>query len=245
MPTNQLVAVITGASSGIGEATARKLATAGYQVILGARRIDKLKQIATEINAIALPLDVTDETSVSNFVNQLETVDVLVNNAGLALSKDEIVNAKISEWETMWKTNVMGNLLMDKAIIPKMLRAEKGHIINVTSISAFSTYIGGAGYTSSKHAQGALHETLRMELLGTPIRLTEICPGAVETEFSVQRFHGDQNAADKVYEGFKPLTGDNIADSIVFAVQQPANVNIDKIVIQPINQNIGDFNRTN
>ena len=231
--------MITGASSGIGAATAVALGRRGYQIVVGARRIDRLQRVAGE-EGVAISLDVTDQKSVTAFVREVsrrfERVDVLVNNAGGALGLNPVAHAVDEEWIGMWKTNVLGLMWMTRACLPLLRKAKHGHIVNIGSIAGFETYVGGGGYTAAKHAVRAITRTLRLELNGEPIRVTEIDPGLVETEFSVVRFHGDRKAAKAVYEGLKPLTAEDIADCVVFAVTRPPHVDIDEIVIRPVAQ---------
>jgi hypothetical protein len=233
------IAVITGASSGIGAATAIALGRHGYQIVVGARRVDRLERVAGE-EGVALPLDVTDEKSVNGFVREISKrfgrVDVLVNNAGGALGLNPMADAIDDEWIGMWKTNVLGLMWMTRACLPLLRKAKHGHIVNIGSIAGFETYIGGAGYTAAKHAVRAITKTLRLELNGEPIRVTEIAPGLVETEFSVVRFHGDRSAAKAVYQGLKPLAAEDVADCVVFAVTRPPHVDIDEIVVRPVAQ---------
>ena len=233
------IAVITGASSGIGAATAIALGRHGYKVVVGARRIERLQRVAGE-QGVALRLDVTDEDNVKEFVRDVAKrfghIDVLVNNAGGALGLNPIAQAVDDEWVGMWKTNVLGLMWMTRACLPLLRKARHGHIVNIGSIAGFETYKGGAGYTAVKHAVRAITKTLRLELNGEPIRITEIAPGLVETEFSVIRFHGDRKAAKAVYEGIKPLTAEDIADCVVFAVTRPPHVDIDEIVVRPVAQ---------
>ena len=233
------IAVITGASSGIGAATAIALGRHGYKVVVGARRIERLQRVAGE-QGVALRLDVTDEDNVKEFVRDVAKrfghIDVLVNNAGGALGLNPIAQAVDDEWVEMWKTNVLGLMWMTRACLPLLRKARHGHIVNIGSIAGFETYKGGAGYTAVKHAVRAITKTLRLELNGEPIRITEIAPGLVETEFSVIRFHGDRKAAKAVYEGIKPLTAEDIADCVVFAVTRPPHVDIDEIVVRPVAQ---------
>jgi 3-hydroxy acid dehydrogenase/malonic semialdehyde reductase len=233
------IAVITGASSGIGAATAIALGRHGYQIVVGARRIERLERVAGE-EGIALHLDVTDEQSVDQFVGEVAgrfgRIDVLVNNAGGALGLSPIEKAVDEEWIGMWKTNVLGLMWMTRACLPLLRKAKHGHIVNIGSIAGFETYMGGAGYTAVKHAVRAITKTLRLELNGEPIRITEIAPGLVETEFSLVRFHGDRKAAKAVYEGLKPLTAEDVADCVVFAVTRPPHVDIDEIVVRPVAQ---------
>ncbi len=229
-------AVVTGASSGIGEATARELAGQGYHVYVGARRVDRLQRLAEEIGGTALPLDVTDEASVRAFTEAVERVDVLVNNAGGAKGLAPVAEADLDDWRWMWETNVLGTLRITKALLPKLIASGDGLIVTVTSVAAFTAYDNGSGYTSAKHAQAVLHRTLRGELLGQPVRLTEIAPGAVETEFSLVRFGGDGERADKVYEGIDPLVAQDIAEIIGFVAGRPPHVNLDTIVVKPRDQ---------
>jgi NADP-dependent 3-hydroxy acid dehydrogenase YdfG len=233
------IAVITGASSGIGAATAIALGRHGYRIVVGARRAERLPRVAGE-DGMALRLDVTDEASVDEFVTEVKRrfgrIDVLVNNAGGALGLNPIEKAVDDEWITMWKTNVLGLMFVTRACLPLLRKARHGHIVNIGSIAGFETYRGGAGYTAAKHAVRAITRTLRLELNGEPIRVTEIAPGLVETEFSLVRFHGDRKAAKAVYQGLKPLTAEDIADCVVYAVTRPPHVNIDEIVVRPLAQ---------
>jgi NADP-dependent 3-hydroxy acid dehydrogenase YdfG len=229
-------AVITGASAGIGAATARRLAAAGFQVVLGARRLERCRQTAEEVGGTALPLDVTDATSVAAFSEQVPSCQVLVNNAGGALGLEPVAHADEEHWRQMWESNVLGTLRMTKALLPKLIASGNGHVVTITSVAALEVYDGGGGYTSAKHAESALHRTLRGEHLGDPVRFTEVCPGMVETEFAVVRFAGDTDRAASVYRGLTPLTADDVADVITFAVTRPPHVNIDQIVLKPRDQ---------
>ncbi len=230
-------AVVTGASSGIGAATARALAGAGFRVFVGARRLDRLQEVAAPIGATALPLDVTDAESVAAFVARLPSqVHLLVNNAGGAQGVDRVETARDEDWRWMWETNVLGVMRVTRALLPALRASGDGHVINVGSIAGFETYVGGAGYTGSKHAVRALTRTLRLELLGEPIRVTEVAPGLAETEFSLVRFDGDAERAKGVYRGLDPLTGEDVADCIVWAATRPSHVNIDEIVVRPRDQ---------
>ncbi|HEY3609428.1 MAG TPA: SDR family oxidoreductase [Pseudonocardiaceae bacterium] len=233
MTIERPVAVVTGASSGIGDATARQLAKDGFRVVLGARRLDRLTAIADEIDGTALPLDVTDPTSVAEFARAVPAARVLVNNAGGALGAEPVASADEDHWRRMWESNVLGTLRVTKALLPTLLDSGDGHIVTITSIAAVEVYDGGAGYTSAKHAESALHRTLRGEYLGRPVRFTEILPGMVETEFSLIRFDGDADRAAKVYAGLTPLTAADVAEVIGFAVSRPSHVNLDSIVIKP------------
>ena len=233
------VAVVTGASSGIGAATVVALGRLGYRIAAGARRVERVRRVVGE-SGVALPLDVTKLESIDTFVGEVKKkfgrVDVLVNNAGLASGLNPIDQARDDEWIEMWEVNVLGLMRMTRACLPLIRKARHGHIVNLGSIAGFETYKGGAGYTASKHAVHAISRTLRLELNGEPIRVTEIEPGMVETEFSLVRFHGDRKAAKDVYKGVKPLVAADIADCIVFAVTRPPHVDIDEIIVRPIAQ---------
>jgi NADP-dependent 3-hydroxy acid dehydrogenase YdfG len=230
------VAVVTGASSGIGEATARTLARQGFHVAAAARRAERIQPLADEIGGTAIVADVTDDAAVDALAAQLSRVDVLVNNAGGARGLAPVADADLEHWRWMWETNVLGTLRVTRALLPKLVASGDGLIVTVTSIAALETYDNGAGYTAAKHAQGALHRTLRGELLGKPVRLTEIAPGAVQTEFSLVRFDGDQNRAAEVYEGITPLVAEDVAEVIGFVASRPSHVNLDLIVIRPRDQ---------
>jgi 3-hydroxy acid dehydrogenase/malonic semialdehyde reductase len=233
------VAVITGASSGIGAATVVALGRLGYRIVAGARRLERVRRVVGESGA-ALPLDVTKVESIDAFVDEVKKkfgrIDVLINNAGLASGLNPVAEARDDEWIEMWEVNVLGLMRMTRACLPLLRKARHGHIVNLGSIAGFETYKGGAGYTASKHAVHAISRTLRLELNGEPIRVTEVEPGMVETAFSVVRFHGDRKAARAVYQGVKPLTAGDIAECIVFAVTRPPHVDIDEIVVRPIAQ---------
>lgn len=235
---DQGVAVITGASSGIGAATAKALVAAGFEVILGARRADRVTALASELGsrARALPLDVTSRASVDSFCAHVEACRLLVNNAGGALGLDPIATADEHQWQTMYDTNVLGTLRMIQALLPRLVASGNGHIITVGSVAAFEPYAGGGGYNAAKYATRAVMEVLRIELVGQPVRVTEIDPGMVETEFSVVRFDGDARRAAAVYEGLTPLTADDVADVIVFAASRPSHVDIDQVVVRPRDQ---------
>jgi hypothetical protein len=229
-------AVVTGASAGIGAATARQLAAAGYTVYAGARRVDRVEALAEEIGGVAHPLDVSDQASVDAFCAQVPAaLDLLVNNAGGALGLDPVETAKDEDWERMYASNVLGLMKMTRALLPN-LREGRGHIVNITSVAAREVYQGGAGYTAVKHAARAVTETLRLELNGEPIRVTDLAPGMTETEFSEVRFSGDAERAKKVYEGLTPLTAEDIAECVVFVASRPWHVNIDELVIRPVAQ---------
>lgn len=230
------VAVVTGASAGIGAASAIRLADEGFDVVLGARRLEPLEAVADKCGGRAMVLDVTDPASVDAFASSIATCDVLVNNAGLASGLQSISEIEDARVALMWETNVQGLLRVTRSLLPKLLESRAGHIVNLGSIAGFEVYRGGAGYTASKHAVRAISRTLRLELLGTPVRVTEVMPGMVETEFSLVRFDGDRDQADKVYRGVTPLTADDIADCIAWAVTRPAHVNVDEIVVRPVAQ---------
>jgi hypothetical protein len=236
---SQGIAVVTGASSGIGAATAAALANLGYRVVGGARRVDRVRRSVGE-DGVAMELDVTDRASVDAFVGEVEKrfhrIDVLVNNAGGALGVTPIEQADDEDWIVMWKTNVLGLMYMTRACLPLIRKARHGHIVNLGSVAGFETYKGGAGYTAVKHAVRAISRTLRLELNGEPIRITEVAPGLVDTEFSTVRYHGDRKAARAVYSGLKPLSAKDVADCIVFAVTRPPHVDIDEIVVRPVAQ---------
>jgi NADP-dependent 3-hydroxy acid dehydrogenase YdfG len=232
----QRVAVVTGASAGIGEATAKILAAQGFHVVAVARRAERINALAAEIGGTAIVADVTDGAAVDALAAALQRVDVLINNAGGAKGLEPVADADLDHWRWMWETNVLGTLRVTRALLPKLIDSGDGLIVTVTSVAAMEVYDGGAGYTAAKHAQGALHRTLRGELLGKPVRLTEIAPGAVETEFSLVRFGGDQRRADAVYEGMTPLVAADIAEVIGFVASRPSHVNLDQIVIRPRDQ---------
>ena len=238
------VAVVTGASSGIGEATARTLGALGFHVVAVARRADRIERLAAEIGGTAAVCDITDPDAVAELADRLTRVDVLVNNAGGAKGLQTVAEADLDDWRWMWETNVIGTLRVIRALLPKLIASGNGLIVTVTSTAALEVYDGGAGYTAAKHAEGALHRTLRGELLGKPVRLSEIAPGAVETEFSLMRFGGDEQRAEKVYAGITPLTARDVAEVIGFVASRPSHVNIDQIVIRPRDQaNASRINR--
>lgn len=232
------VAVVTGASSGIGAATAKVLAAQGFTVLLGARRADRLAQVAADIGGSArtAPLDVTDADSIEGFAAQAgETVEVLIANAGGALGADAVVDGDDNQWRTMWETNVLGVVRTVRAFLPKLLASGNGRVVVISSVAGHQVYPGGGGYTSAKHAAAAVIDTLRLELLGAPIRIIEIAPGAVRTEFALVRL-GDQEKADAVYDGLTPLTADDVADAIGWAISRPPNVAVARIDLFPRNQ---------
>ena len=240
MPASERVAVVTGASSGIGEATARGLRAAGFYVVLGARRQDRLMTVAQELGGRGLPLDVRAPSSIEAFAATIAAeygqVEVLINNAGLAAGLQPVAQGNEDDWVQMMETNVLGLLRVTKAMLPLLRKAPRAHIVNLGSVAGFEVYQGGVGYTASKHAVRAITKTLRLELMGEPIRVTEVEPGLVETEFSLVRFKGDQERASNVYKGMEPLSGADIADCIVWVITRPPNVNIDEMVVRPIAQ---------
>ena len=230
------VAVITGASSGIGAATARAVAGDGFEVVLGARRLERVEALAGELGGRAMHLDVAEPGSVEAFAAAVPRCDVLVNNAGGALGLDPVHETEEELWRQMYEANVMGTMRMTRALLPRLAESRDGHIVGVTSIAAFESYRGGAGYTGVKHAQRSLLRALRLELLGQAVRVTEVAPGMVETEFSLVRFGGDEEAAARVYEGMTPLRPEDVAECIRWAIAQPEHVNIDEIVVRPRDQ---------
>src|SRR4051794_5725108 len=234
--TERRTAVVTGASSGIGAATARRLASEGFSVVIGARRRDRLDALAAEIGATALTVDVTSTESVTAFAAAISACDVLVNNAGGARGLAPVAESDEEHWRWMYDANVLGVMRVTRALLPLIIGGGDGHIVLVGSIAGREVYDGGAGYTAAKHAARAVNETLRLELLGQPVRVTEIDPGMVETEFSLVRFDGDEARAAKTYEGLTPLTADDIADCIAFAVTRPSHVDIDVMVVKPRDQ---------
>ncbi len=231
-------AVVTGASSGIGEATARRLAAEGFEVVAAARRRDRLDDLCAQIGARAVTLDVTSPESVAALAAGLDDVSVLVNNAGLALGMDTIEASDPEDWRRMYEVNVIGALRVTQALLPALVAGRGGHVVLMGSTAGRIVYEGGGGYTAAKHAEAALAETLRLELNGQPVRVTEIAPGMVATEeFSLNRFRGDSDRAAKVYEGVAaPLTADDIADCVAWCVTRPPHVDIDLLVVKPLAQ---------
>ncbi len=238
--------MITGSSSGIGEATARVLAKNGYSLALGARRTERLEQLKHElanepISVFIHELDVTQEKSVDAFVKavkkEFSRIDILVNNAGLAQGLETIENGQSEDWVRVIETNVLGLLRVTRASLRELVSNQHpAHIVNLGSVASYLVYEGGGIYTASKHAVKAITGTLRLELLGRPIRVTSIDPGMVETEFSEVRFKGNTSQAKKVYEGMHPLVAQDIAECVLFAVTRPAHVNIDQVIVAPLDQ---------
>jgi NADP-dependent 3-hydroxy acid dehydrogenase YdfG len=229
------IAVVTGASSGIGAATARRLVAEGYDVVAAARRTDRLTALADEIGCGAVVLDVTDESSVRTLADTIEVCHVLVNNAGGAFGLAPVESATDDDWQRMWDVNVMGTMRVTRALLPKLEASGDGVIVNVTSTAGHIAYEGGGGYAAAKFAEVAVTRTLRLELLGRPIRVVEIAPGMVKTdEFTVNRLGGDEAKAAATYAGVPgPLSADDVADCIAWAATRPWNVNIDQIVVRP------------
>ena len=236
MSPNGRTALVTGASSGIGEATVKSLAAAGFQVVVTARRLERCEQIAREVGGRALRLDVTNPDSVAAAVDAVPDLSVLVNNAGGALGLEPVAEADEDNWREMYESNVMGVMRMTKAFLPALERSGDGFIVMVGSVAGVEVYPGGGGYTAAKHAANAVTRTLRLELLGKPIRVSEVAPGMVETEFSLVRFGGDRERADKVYEGTTPLTAADVADAIAYVVTRPPHVDVDYLSIKPTDQ---------
>ena len=201
-----------------------------------ARRADRINALADDIGGTAIVADVTDDGAVDALAAEVGRVDVLVNNAGGARGLELVADANLEHWRWMWETNVLGTLRVTRALLPQLIESGDGLIVTITSIAALEVYDGGAGYTAAKHAQGALHRTLRGELLGKPVRLTEIAPGAVETEFSLVRFDGDQQRAGAVYTGITPLVAADVAEVIAFVASRPSHVNLDLVVMRPRDQ---------
>ena len=229
------VAIVTGASSGIGAATAAALAQDGWKVIVAARRKDKIEKVAADIGGTAVELDVSSDESVANLAAQVDRVDLLVNNAGGARGLDPVAEADLEDWQWMFDVNVLGTVRVTKALLDKLIASE-GHIINTVSMAGFTPYAGGAGYNVAKFGEGALTRVLRLEHVGDPIRVTQIDPGRVETDFALNRFDGDEDRADKVYAGKLNLSADDVAESIRWAASLPSHVNIDRIHIMPRDQ---------
>jgi NADP-dependent 3-hydroxy acid dehydrogenase YdfG len=224
-------AAITGASSGIGMATARRLSAEGFDVVVGARREERLRALADDLGGRAMRLDVTDAASVERFCAAVPECRVLVNAAGGAIGRDRVEDASDEDWLSMYEVNVIGSLRMTRTLLPALEASGDGHVVMVGSIAGYEPYIGGGGYNAAKFAVRAMTKVLRQELLGRPIRVTEIAPGLVKTEFSVVRLRGDERGAEAVYEGMTPLTADDVADCIAFSVTRPSHVNIDTLVV--------------
>lgn len=237
---------ITGASSGIGEATARAFAEEGYRLVITGRRHERLKVLKRELEAdfaaevLVLSFDIRDrfqcEAAIESMPEDFADIDILVNNAGLAAGLERIDEGDPMDWNTMIDTNIKGLLYVTRVISDKMIQRGVGHIVNIGSIAGTQPYSKGGVYSGTKHAVHALSQAMRMDFLEFGIKVTEIRPGMAETEFSLVRFHGDKEAADDVYSGMIPLTGDDIAEAVLWAVEQPAHVNISEIVMTPQQQ---------
>ncbi|MEV7808301.1 SDR family NAD(P)-dependent oxidoreductase [Microbispora sp. NPDC088329] len=230
-------AVVTGASSGIGAATVRRLVKDGFDVVGVARRADRLRVLQEETGARVHALDVTDDDAVRRFAAGLPGCDVLVNNAGGAFGADHVAAASLDDWRHMYEVNVMGTLHVTQALLP-LLRAGGGTIVTITSTAAFVNYEGGGGYSAAKHAEHALVETLRLELNGEPVRVIEVAPGMVRTgEFALNRVRGDVEKAAAVYAGVdRPLTAEDVAECVALVVGLPPHVNVDRLVVRPLAQ---------
>lgn len=245
------IALITGATSGLGKAIALRLGKEGYNLIITGRRKDKLEELDKEISinygSTVLPLcfDVRKydevETALGNLPEKWKNIDVLVNNAGLAVGLDPIHKGEVDDWERMIDTNVKGLLYVTRVVTPVMVERCSGHIINIGSIAGKAVYPNGAVYCATKYAVNALHQGMRMDLLPYNIRVTQICPGAVETEFSLVRFKGDKGSADQVYTGYENLVADDIAESVYFAISQPPHVDIQDMLVMPTAQATGNM----
>ena len=237
LPGTGRTAVVTGASSGIGAATATRLAADGFDVVLGARRLDRLTSLAESIGARALPLDITDQASVDEFAAALDRVDVLVNNAGGAFDAKPVAEADLDSWTRTYDVNVLGTVRLTKALLPALRTSGAGDVVFVGSTAGLVSYEGGASYTAAKHGVHTLAETLRLELNGEPVRVIEIAPGMVRTEeFSAKRL-GSSDAADAVYRGVRePLVAEDIADCIAWSITRPHHVNIDLMIVRPLAQ---------
>lgn len=237
MSTTVQRAVVTGASSGIGAATVRRLRAEGWDVIAVARRADRLAALAQETGAEAFPADLTVPEDVERLAAHVEAtggLTSLVNNAGGAFGLEPVAQADIADWQKMYELNVLGTLRITQALLPQLIASGRGDVLVVTSTAAIAPYEGGAGYTGVKHAERMLTTTLRLELIGQPVRVIDIAPGAVATEeFSLNRFDGDAERAAQVYAGYQPLLAEDIADVIAFALTRPHHVNIDTLVVRP------------
>ncbi|GJF29618.1 oxidoreductase [Kitasatospora sp. NE20-6] len=233
--TEQKVAVVTGASSGIGAATARRLAADGFDVVVTARRTDRIEALAKEIGGRAHTLDVTDRAAVDAFAAGIGRVDVLVNNAGGAIGAESVEHGDPADWRAMYEVNVIGVLHVTQALLPALRATGDGTVLVLSSTAAFAAYEGGGGYVAAKHAAHSVAATLRLELCGEPVRVIEIAPGMVRSEgFAVTRFRGDEDKAAAVYAGVaEPLTSEDIADTVSWAVTRPSHVNIDLLVVRP------------
>jgi NADP-dependent 3-hydroxy acid dehydrogenase YdfG len=229
-------ALVTGASSGIGEATVRALAAAGFSTVAAARRLDRCQRLAAEVGGRALRLDVADPDSVAGLAGELPALDVIVMSAGGALGLQPVVDAEEGDWRSMYESNVLGVVRVAKALLPALRRGRDPRIVILGSVAGVDVYEGGGGYTAAKHAVHAVARTLRLELLSEGIRVTEVAPGLVETEFSLVRFGGDAERAAGVYRGLEPLRATDVAELIAFCVTRPAHVDVDYVAIKPTAQ---------
>ena len=230
------LALVTGASSGIGEATVRALAAQGFETIAAARRLERCAQLAAEAGGRALRLDVTDADSVAALAAEIDELEVLVHSAGGALGLEPVAEADDRRWLEMYESNVLGVVRVTKALLPALRRGRDPRIVIVGSVAGVEAYAGGGGYTAAKHGVHAIAQTLRLELLADDIRVTEIAPGLVETEFSLVRFDGDAERAADVYRGLEPLKATDVAELIAFCVSRPPHVDIDYAAIKPTAQ---------
>ena len=230
------VALVTGASSGIGAATARALAGAGFETVAAARRLERCEELAREVGGRAIRLDVADPESVDALAAELDELDVIVHSAGGALGLETVEETVEDHWRAMYESNVLGVMRVTKAMLPALRRSKDAHIVIIGSVAGVEVYKGGAGYTAAKHAVNAVGRTLRLEHLADGIRVTEVAPGLVETEFALVRFDGDAERAAAVYDGLKPLSAEDVADIVAFAVTRPQHVDIDYIAVKPTAQ---------
>ncbi len=242
---NNKIVFITGASSGIGAACTKLFAGAGAKLILAARRKERLQELVENLNLKSsefylLELDVRDrkavESAISSLPSEWSAIDVLVNNAGLSRGLDKLYEADFQDWEEMIDTNIKGLLYMTRYVVPGMVSRGAGHVINIGSIAGHQTYPGGNVYCGTKAAVKSISEGLKQDLLGSPVRVTSVDPGLVETEFSEVRFHGDSDRAKKVYQGMTPLTPDDVADVVFFCATRPSHVNINDVILMPTEQ---------
>lgn len=239
MPTSEdPIAVVTGASSGIGAATARRLARDGFHVVLGARRLERIEALAAEIGGSAYRLDVTDQLCVDDFCARVPACRILVNNAGGAYGMDPVSAADVDGWAAMYDVNVLGVVRMTKALLPALVASDAGDVVLVGSTAGMVAYEEGGGYTAAKHGTHVVGETLRLELVGQPVRVMVVAPGMVATEeFSLNRFDGDRTRAESVYAGVRePLVAEDIAECIAWMVTRPHHVNVDLLVVRPLAQ---------
>lgn len=236
MSPSRPLAVVTGASSGIGAACARHLAAAGFHVVCAARREDRISALAAEIDGTAVACDIREVDQVRRLADAVgDTLDVLVNNAGAAFGADPVATADPDHWRAMYELNVIGTLHVTQALLPALIASGDGVLIAMGSTAGHTTYAGGGGYTAAKHGVAAMTQTLRLELLGKPVRVTEISPGMVQTEeFALVRYDGDTARRDAVYAGVPgPLTADDVADAVTWVATRPSHVNIDRLTIRP------------